>query len=133
MANKKYKWPKSCKRYHLSLYGCTIYFINNKKDYLQALSYLHGKEEPITEVQTSSGKAVQMESEDGAQIFIIGVFDDKTTTLVHEAAHVAIFISEHVGFKAEDGNSEPFAYLIEDIYAHFESFLTNKEDNDIGN
>ena len=47
---------------------------------------------------------------------VVGVFDSKLRTLVHELAHVLVRISEHIGMDIGPYTTEPFAYLFESLY-----------------
>lgn len=49
------------------------------------------------------------------------------STLVHECAHVAMNILNHIGSYVDYENQEPFTYLLHSIYSEFDKFLYSKK------
>lgn len=48
---------------------------------------------------------------------IVGMFEGVgMDTLVHELAHVCIYVFEQIGAKVEDATTEPFAYLLDHTF-----------------
>lgn len=57
------------------------------------------------------------------RVYLLGVFDSTLQTAVHEMAHVAMLLLEDVGVQANDGNGEPYCYLLDSMWARFEKTL----------
>jgi hypothetical protein len=60
---------------------------------------------------------------DDKPTFLIGVFDESTSTLVHEIVHVALNMIESCSFNAHDGNGEPMSYLVEYLFSELEPLI----------
>jgi hypothetical protein len=56
-------------------------------------------------------------------VFIIGVFDGKLSTLVHETGHAAIGILERAGLRINTASDEAFCYLQTRMFEAFETAL----------
>jgi len=121
---KKPKWPKKhCKRVKVHLYGSHIFAFNNRKHFAKAADYL-GTDLPQVGID---GLSVQLEhTENGSSIYLLGVFDGKLSTLVHEVAHIAHFVTARAGFDSGVGNGEPYAYLIGHMFDKLEKFIKEK-------
>lgn len=51
---------------------------------------------------------------------LVGVFDGKVSTLVHELFHATVHVLDYVGVPTETGKSnEPYAYVLEFLYTEF--------------
>jgi hypothetical protein len=62
------------------------------------------------------GASRTLSSESGT-IFIIGVFNSKSSTLAHECAHIAFDICKRVGVVVEQGRAnETYCYLISSLF-----------------
>lgn len=48
--------------------------------------------------------------------YLIGWFDGRLSTLVHECVHAALFILRHVGMNPADSQGEAMAYLTEYLF-----------------
>lgn len=48
--------------------------------------------------------------------YLIGWFDGKLSTLVHECTHAAMFLLQHVGIDPTDSQGETLAYLLEWLF-----------------
>jgi hypothetical protein len=49
--------------------------------------------------------------------FVVGVFDGKLLTLVHEAVHAASALLTHCGIDPQSNEAEPLAYLVDHLVA----------------
>ncbi|APF87611.1 hypothetical protein BCR16_12760 [Ralstonia solanacearum FJAT-1458] len=47
--------------------------------------------------------------------FVVGVFDRRWQTLVHECTHVAVLLLEKVGIDPLSNNAEPLAYMVDHL------------------
>ncbi len=66
-------------------------------------------------------KPFDVESCDGASsdfdpVYLVGVFDGKLATLVHELAHTTFKILRHCGIRADADAQEAFCYLQEWLF-----------------
>lgn len=64
--------------------------------------------------------------EDCTRVYMVGVFDGKVSTLVHELSHVAIFVAARTGWSINDDTSEPFCYLVEALFQECYDKLKNE-------
>ncbi len=105
----------------LPIYGGTIKFFTETTEYEEECITLdipdHDLEEGILGIFNKTAK------DDGTPVYLIGVFDNKTTTLVHELGHMCLDVCEHRGFSAHDGNGEPFCYMLDYLFRLFEQHL----------
>lgn len=93
--------------YTVSPYGMRVAFTDTVKEF-HALRYhtdfsakdLHGA--------FDSGKAVDC---------VVGVFDGKLLTLVHEAVHAASAVLQSCGIDPLSNEAEPLAYLVDHLVA----------------
>ena len=58
-----------------------------------------------------NGCCVLFDEADGASI-IMGWFDDRRSTLVHECCHAALFILNRAGIDPRDSDGETMSYLL---------------------
>ncbi|MDE9528072.1 hypothetical protein [Xenorhabdus bovienii] len=73
---------------------------------------LHAHLDVYSGEEGSNGMSRTVSSESGV-LHIIGVFNDKNSTLAHECAHVAFDICHRVGVNVSTGEAnETFCYLI---------------------
>lgn len=49
--------------------------------------------------------------------FVVGVFDGKLLTPVHEAVHAASALLHHCGIDPQSNEAEPLAYLVDHLVA----------------
>ena len=109
------KWPKPFKEFAVPLYFGRVYIFDNKEKMRQAEEYLRKKP---CELSTGEGRAMQLRNDDGSGIvFLVGVFNGSTGTLVHELAHTAFFILSLVGVPLDmDANNEAYCYLLDSLF-----------------
>lgn len=109
------KWPKPFKEFAVPLYFGRVYIFDNKEKMRQAEEYLRKKP---CELSPGTGRAMQLLNEDGSGIvFLVGVFNGSTSTLVHELAHAAFFILGEAGVPVENyGTNEAYCYLLDSLF-----------------
>lgn len=49
-------------------------------------------------------------------VYLVGVFDGRRQTLVHELAHAIIMLFTHYGIKHGDSNGEAFCYQFDNVF-----------------
>lgn len=70
------------------------------------------------------GISRQISGPDGEYAFVVGVFDNDVTTLVHELAHVTFNILTRVGVTVEaNAANETFCYMQEELLTYFLPYL----------
>ena len=112
MPSTKTRWPKPAAQFTVPIYGGGVYLFTSQAEYAQALAFL--KQSPARE--GVAGCARWLENQDTKDVmYMVGWFDKKPTTLVHEATHVALYIAEYVGFSPKAGGGEPFCYLLDTL------------------
>lgn len=81
----------------------------------------------MDDLDGSEGVSQQIEGQEGEYAFILGVFDRKLTTLVHELSHVTFNIMARVGVTvdAQDPN-ETFCYMLEELLEFFLPFIVGE-------
>lgn len=68
--------------------------------------------EPV-ENRLRDGVTLKVNFTDGTTEFLVGWFDSRITTLVHEISHLSTMTLVRVGIDPRDSNGETFAYLQE--------------------
>ncbi|WP_369461983.1 hypothetical protein [Citrobacter braakii] len=65
----------------------------------------------------------------GENIYIIGVFSDGVTTLVHECSHATFFVCHDFGVKVDTGSAnETYCYMLDRMFSHFLPFIKEQQD-----
>jgi len=84
------------------------------------------KTKPTEDAEYSSGLSYQLShSGRGLRQFIICIEPGiKNKGITHEAVHIATFVLDCVGISAMSENSEPLAYLVEEIVEMVEKAIT---------
>ncbi len=60
----------------------------------------------------------------GQDVYLLGIFDGRSSTLAHEAAHIVFDICHSVGVEVEGGKAnEPFCYLLDAIVGFADQIL----------
>lgn len=111
-----------CPKVDIPLYGGTIFFYADVNEYKAACiaigSDFNG---PCV------GQFIAAENDSGSVIYLIGVFNNSLTTLVHEVCHVAISIIRRAGFRPENGNGEPFCYLTDYLFQELSKYVKSSD------
>ena len=119
----KPKWPKKyCKIVKIHLYGSSIYAFNSRKGFEKAAAYMNVD---VSHYGTDGISLPLEDKKDGSSIYILGIFDGKLDTLVHECAHITHFVAQKTGWDSSAGNGEPYCYLIGHIFKKLERFVKN--------
>jgi hypothetical protein len=108
------KIDKLFKKAHFTvpLFQCDCYFFDSQDAYKKAAQSI-GVD--IITKGTAGKVDVLIHDDDGIEMYFIGVFDNRKSTAVHEAVHVALFICENVGIDARNDSGEVVSYLTQRI------------------
>jgi hypothetical protein len=96
------------RRWFCDQYGDTVYF------YTDRARLAVDAHEKIDQAIVY-GCTMVIDKPNGGAIYLMGIYDAKASTLVHECAHLALFIAQRRGLDL-DGNGEAFAYLLDSIF-----------------
>lgn len=126
------KWPKNAIGNKLQMFDSTVVLVRSCDEWNQAVSYLLGKPinalEPkqIAHPEKYSGlQNYYTKSDRKGTIFLVGIFDGKRRTLLHELDHAVFDICSYYGIPARDGEANEFhCYLLEYLFSEFEPFLS---------
>lgn len=123
-------WPKNAIGTKLAMFESTIVLIRSQKEWNAATSFLTGKPlnaldptrlatDAFCGLSTYYGKSDRKET-----IFMLGVFDGRKRTFVHELGHIVFDICAYYNIPTEKGQAnEVFCYLIEHLYAELEKYV----------
>ncbi|WP_288654648.1 MULTISPECIES: hypothetical protein [Pantoea] len=114
----KTKWPK-LPRFFVPLFHCAnIYLCVTKDEWQQAISNLN---QPEQNLSFSNGRTMHFCNEStGENLYLIGVFDQSISTLVHECAHATFYCCSDVGVSIRtDQPNETYCYLLDRMFSAF--------------
>ena len=102
------QWPKASKSFAVPLYGGMVHLFKTPARYYAAREYLKCPAErgPL------AGCHAHLQSDSGESVYLIGWYDKRQSTLVHELGHCALAALEHVGIDARESSGEAFCYLL---------------------
>lgn len=124
-------WPKSAIGSRLQMFDGTVVLCRKREEWDAAVSYILSK--PISQIDSkrladphNAGQCTYYHKMDGkGTMFLIGVFDAKSRTLLHELSHATFDICGYYGVPTNAGEAnEFFCYLLEYLFSEFEPFLT---------
>ncbi|QKJ88029.1 hypothetical protein PMPD1_3096 [Paramixta manurensis] len=118
----KAKWPK-LPRYLVPLFNsANIYLCRSKDEWIQAEASIGL---PPADLSVSVGRCRQFVNDaTGENLYLIGVFDNSLSTLVHECAHATFYCCSDVGVTTNPGDAnEPYCYLLDRMFSHFSQFM----------
>lgn len=114
----KLKWPK-LPRFLVPLFHCAnVYLCVTKAEWQQAIFSLN---QPEQNLSFSNGRTMHFCNEStGENLYLVGVFDNSISTLVHECAHAAFYCCSDVGVSVQtDQPNETYCYLLDRMFTHF--------------
>ena len=114
----KTKWPK-LPRFFIPLFHCAnVYLCRSKEEWDAACTHL-GVETGGNEML--SGACQQYENtESGENLYLIGVFNSDSATLVHECAHATFYCCRDVGVTIDtSAANETYCYLLDRMFTAF--------------
>jgi hypothetical protein len=103
------KLPKPVKRFEIPIYGGEVLLYKDQREFWKAYEFLGGRQEYES---PKSGEAAHLTSDEGMNVYLVGWYNDRFSTLAHEVTHTAIFLFEHVGIDPRDSCGEATAYLV---------------------
>lgn len=109
------KWPSQPKRRNIPIYGGSLVVCRNRKDYKAVLAAL-GDDTGAVSRETIAETDKHVDAK-GSVVYLVGVFEGGTQALIHELAHVAFMVLQHVGVPIGRGNNEAYCYLLDALYA----------------
>lgn len=118
----KEKWPK-LPRYLVPLFECAnVYLCRSKEEWMQAEACIGVTPANLS---TSVGRCRQFVNDTtGENLYLIGVFDNRLTTLVHECAHATFYCCSDVGVSVQtDQPNETYCYLLDRMFSHFQPHI----------
>ena len=100
--------------FNIPLYGGVVKMYSEVDEYFEVVSE-HG----ITkeDLAVCDGMTTFIPDQEDGFNYIVGIFSKDLDILVHECAHVAIAVADRTGWEITEDTSEPFCYLIADIFA----------------
>ena len=109
--------PKGSVTFPVHVYGGRVLLCLTHKAYEAAHKVLDPKEETETyDLATVRGLSSRFSEMDHKSVYLIGYFDRKSPTLIHELAHTAFYIMSHAGVPISGENDEVFCYLLDSLY-----------------
>jgi len=112
-------------KFEVPIYGGVVKIYSSREEFVQDYKlYAKEKDEPDDDFTTANGATAISETDpDGYPVYLVGVFEEDLDTSVHECAHLAIHIVERAGFEINNDTSEPFCYLLGDLFLKIQSSL----------
>jgi len=95
-------------KFKTNVYEGTFYITNDKKEYSKLYKKVFNEH---FEPESAGIHAAT------SRTFVIGVFDNKISTLTHELSHAAITMHELMGMSINNETCESFCYFIDHIKA----------------
>lgn len=114
----KPKWPK-LPRFFVPLFHCAnIYLCRSKEEWIQAERCL-GVDD--ADLSFANGRVRHFSNEDtGGNLYLVGVFDNSISTLVHECAHATFYCCSDVGVTTNPADAnETYCYLLDRMFTAF--------------
>jgi hypothetical protein len=106
----------------IPIYSNKIIFVDNPEEY-ENIQSEKGVPESELSLDHYRGITNNYHNDELQLEILVGVFDGTNRTLVHELGHAAIIICEDKGFTPQDGNGEPFLYLLDYMVDYFENVM----------
>jgi hypothetical protein len=122
----KAKWPK-LPSYLVPLFQCaTIYLCRSKQEYIDAMKAIGCSADGIS---LNNGLCRHFVNDSSSENFyIVGVFDGKLSTLVHECAHATFFCCSDAGVDIDASKAnETYCYILDRMFTHFAPFLQESQ------
>lgn len=120
------KWPK-LQSYMVPLFQSSwIYLCTTKEEWNQAHRNL--KADP-----NNTGRLVGCvrnfrDDVTGENMYLVGVFDGKLSTLVHECAHACFYVCSDVGIKIDPAErNETYCYMLDRMFDRFAPHIKPQE------
>lgn len=128
---KAEKWPKRAIGHKLDMFQSTVVLVRSYEEWNAAASHLKGV--PLDQINPKrlysakrpmAGAATWYGSSDRLQtIFMVGVFDGRLRTLIHELTHAVFHICDYYGIPTNSGDTnEFFCYLLEHLTHEFKKY-----------
>lgn len=114
----KTKWPK-LPRFFVPLFHCAnVYLCRSREEWDKACIHL-GVEPGVADALVGCCQQYQ-NTETNENLYLIGVFNGESATLVHECAHAAFYCCRDVGVTIDTGAAnETYCYLLDRMFSAF--------------
>lgn len=133
MAKKesKVKWPK-VESYLVPLFHSSwVYLFTTPEDWKQAHRHLGVDLNNL--VRINGCVRHFYEASTGENMYMIGVFDGKVSTLVHECAHACFYVCSDVGVPIDTSEpNETYCYMLERMFERFLPHIKVNEERQDG-
>lgn len=106
--------PKPNKDIVIPIYDGRVILYTNRQKFITALRAVEGPEDE--DVATCLGMCLPTKNEEGARLYVLGWFDGKNQTLVHEVCHLALFVLGTAGIEPRDSQGETMCYLLDYLF-----------------
>ncbi|PNK64550.1 hypothetical protein A6J33_018060 [Pantoea sp. FDAARGOS_194] len=118
----KVKWPR-LPRFFVPLFNtANIYLARTRDEWVQAEKSL-GVDAGSLSFALGRCRHYHNEST-GENMYLIGVFDNNLSTLVHECAHATFYCCSDVGVTVKtDEPNETYCYLLDRMFSHFLPYI----------
>lgn len=123
----KTKWPK-LPHYLIPLFNCAdIYLCRSRGEWVQAEMAIGV---PLADVSMNKGICRHfVDDTTGMHLYLIGVFDNSISTLVHECAHAAFYCCSDVGVTINPSEAnETYCYILDRMFGYFLPYIAESED-----
>lgn len=121
-SSNEIEWPSDTPSIDIPIYFGTVYVTTTLEQFRQCQQYLG--DDPYPNVV--AGLCQMYQHGDGDVAYLIGVFDNKLSTLAHELAHTTFKIFKHVGIEI-GGNNEAYCYLLDYLFEQCFPIIINGE------
>ncbi|HDG1686905.1 hypothetical protein [Kluyvera cryocrescens] len=118
----KIKWPK-LPRFFVPLFHCANVYLCRSKDEWQQSESAIGV--PPSDISFNNGVCRHFfDDVTGENVYLIGVFDNSVSTLVHECAHATFYCCNDVGVTIDTGTAnETYCYLLDRMFSAFLPYI----------
>ena len=114
MKKKPHRDPPGTATFPVPVYSGRVLFCLSEKAWGDAYKGLTGLEEKHG---NNYGLSTRIADDKQRSVYLVGVFDNGQSTLVHELVHTTFAILSHSGVPITRRNDEAFAYLMDSLYS----------------
>ena len=119
--------PKGSVTFPVHVYSGRVLLCLTTKAYTEAHKALDTNDEhELIDVATIRGISGRMSELDHKSVYLVGYFDRKPPTLVHELLHTTFQILQHAGVPISAENDEAIAYLLDSLHESALSAMKNR-------
>jgi hypothetical protein len=108
--------PRTVSKIPIPLFGGVLYICRDRKTFERTYKHIHGEDYPEN-TEDAAGLACEEVHSNEEVVYLLGVFDNNSSTILHEVVHTSVFILKRASINPTDDKVETLAYLIEFLYA----------------